>query len=300
VPQPSSVAVILNRSAGVAKAQSHLDTEVRHLFGAAGVDVEIIALRQGQNPADAAREAASRASVVVAAGGDGTVSSVVSGIADSPAALGILPLGTLNHFAKDLHLPLGLREAVAVVVAGHIGRVDAGSVNGRLFVNNVSLGVYPGIVEQREELRGQGHRKWKAMTIATMRVLRGYPGTTVKIVVDGDVRTWQTPFVFVGNNEYGIDGLRIGARARLDEGKLFVYLAPRARARDLPVLLAKALIGRATASGALEIVFAPALEIHPHRGTRIRVAIDGEVATMRTPLQYRICPGALRVLLPRT
>jgi diacylglycerol kinase family enzyme len=76
-------------------------------------------------------------------------------------------------------------EAVAVVVAGHIGRVDAGSVNGRLFVNNVSLRVYPGIVEQREELRGQGHRKWKAMTIATMRVLRGYPGTTLKIVVDG-------------------------------------------------------------------------------------------------------------------
>src|SRR5689334_15320654 len=114
-------------------------------FRAAGIDVEIVALRQGQNPAEAAREAGSRASVVVAAGGDGTVSSVASGIVDSPAALGILPLGTLNHFAKDLHIPLGLREAVDVVVAGDIARVDAGSVNGRLFVNNVSLGVYPGI-----------------------------------------------------------------------------------------------------------------------------------------------------------
>jgi len=300
VPQPSSVAVILNRSAGAAKAQSHLDTEVRRLFRAAGIDVEIIALRQGQNPAEAAREAGSRASVVVAAGGDGTVSSVASGIVDSPAALGILPLGTLNHFAKDLHIPLGLREAVDVVVAGNIARVDAGSVNGRLFVNNVSLGVYPGIVEQREELRRRGHRKWKAMAIATMRALRRYPGVTVNIVVDEDVRTWRTPFVFVGNNEYAIDGLHLGGRARLDEGKLFVYLAPRARARDLPALLAQALIGRASESGALEIVFASALEIHTRTRTRIRVALDGEVATMRTPLEYRARPGALRIVLPRT
>ena len=203
-----------------------IEAELADLFRAAGRDAEIIALRDGQNPADAARAASARASIVVAAGGDGTVSSVAAGIFESPAALGVLPLGTLNHFAKDLHIPLDLRKAVAVVAAGHIGHVDVGQVNDRIFVNNSSIGIYPSIVEAREELRRQGHSKWPAMAIATLRVLRRYRGVTVSIDVDGQRRTWRTPFVFVGNNEYAIDGIRLGARARLDEGQLFVY--PRA------------------------------------------------------------------------
>ena len=134
-------------------------------------------------------------------------------------------------------------------------------MNDRIFVNNSSIGLYPDIVEEREALRRQGHRKWPAMAIATLRVLRRYRGVTVRIDVDGRQRNWQTPFVFVGNNEYAIDGIRLGARARLDQGKLFVYLAPRARARDLPMLLAKALVGRASQSGAFEIVAATELTI---------------------------------------
>ena len=93
---------------------------MRALFRASGCDAEIIQLRAGQDPADAAREASARVSIVVAGGGDGTVSGVAAGIFGSQAALGVLPLGTLNHFAKDLHIPLDLREAVAVVAAGHV------------------------------------------------------------------------------------------------------------------------------------------------------------------------------------
>ena len=257
-------------------------------------------VRARARPEEAAREASARASIVVAAGGDGTVSGVAAGIVGSQAALGVLPLGTLNHFAKDLHIPLDLPEAVAVVAARHIERVDVGQVNDRVFINNSSIGLYPSIVEEREALRRQGHRKWPAMAIATFRVLRRYRGVTVRIDVDGRRRTWRTPFVFVGNNEYAIDGIRLGARARLDQGKLFVYLAPRTRTRDLPMLLAKALIGRASQSGAFEIV--PATELtHRHRqGRRLRVAVDGEVMTMSTPLTYRTRPRALQVVVPRT
>ncbi len=293
-----SIVVILNGSAGSIRGKARFDAELRDLFHAAGRTAEVIALQPGQNTTEVARDAAARASIVVAGGGDGTVSAVAAGIVDSQAALGILPLGTLNHFAKDLRLPLALRDAVGVIAGGHIATVDVGWVNDHLFVNNSSIGIYPDIIQAREELRREGYRKWTAMVMATVRVLRRHAGVTVAIDVEGEVRTWRTPFVFVGNNEYAIDGLRIGGRTRLDQGKLFVYVSPRTRARELPLLVAKALIGRASRSGAFEIVAATDLRIYTRRPTR-RVAFDGEVARMTTPLQYRISSRALRVVVPR-
>ena len=298
MPPPASVAVIVNARAGTALGHPRIEAELADLFRAAGCDAEIIALRAGQDPKEAARQASTRASIVAAAGGDGTVSSVAAGIVDSAAALGVLPLGTLNHFARDLRIPFDLPKAVAVVAAGHTGQVDAGEVNGLLFVNNSSIGLYPSIVDAREMLRSQGHAKWPAMAIATARVLRRYRGVTVTIDAGGQRRTWRTPFVFVGNNEYEIDGLRMGERARLDQGKLFVYLAPRLRVHQLPLLLAKALLGRARQSGDFEIVPATELWIGASRVRQVRVAFDGEVLRMRTPLHYRLRAKALRVVLP--
>ena len=298
MPSPASVAVIVNARAGTAMGHPRIEAELGDLFRAAGCDAEIIALRAGQDPKEAARQASTRASIVAAAGGDGTVSSVAAGIVDSAAALGVLPLGTLNHFARDLRIPFDLPKAVAVVAAGHTVQVDAGEVNGLLFVNNSSIGLYPSIVDAREMLRSQGHAKWPAMAIATARVLRRFRGVTVTIDVGGQRRTWRTPFVFVGNNEYEIDGLRMGERARLDQGKLFVYLAPRLRVHQLPLLLAKALLGRARQSGDFEIVPATELWIGASRVRQVRVAVDGEVLRMRTPLHYRLRAKALRVVLP--
>jgi diacylglycerol kinase family enzyme len=296
---PSSIAIVLNAAAGRLTARAGVETELRDLFRAVGREAKMVPVRPGQNPAEAAREASSHAAIVVAAGGDGTVSSVAAGIIESPAALGVLPLGTLNHFAKDVHIPLDLPGAVAVIAAGHIGRVDVGTVNDRVFINNSSIGVYPDIVQEREALRQRGYRKWPAMAIATARVIRRYPGMTVKIEVEGQVRSWQTPFVVIGNNEYAIDGFRAGARAGLEAGTLFVYVSPRARARDIPVLLAKAMAGRASRSGAFEIIATAEVTIATRRARHIPVATDGEVVTLGTPLRYRSCPGALRVVLPR-
>jgi diacylglycerol kinase family enzyme len=137
------------------------------------------------------------------------------------------------------------------------------------------------------------------MAIATLRILRRYRGVTVRMDVHGRQKNWQTPFVLIGNNEYAIDGIRLGSKARVDQGKLFIYLAPRARTRDLPMLVAKALVARARQSGAFEIVAATELTIDTRTARLIRVAVDGEVARMTTPLRYRTCPGALQVVVPR-
>jgi diacylglycerol kinase family enzyme len=293
-----SVTVLVNPMAGGAGRQG-LDGEIVKLFAAAAWQAETRVLRKEQDPADAARAASARASVVVAAGGDGTVSRVAAGVIDTAATLGILPLGTRNHFAKDLHIPLELDRAVATIAAGRLGRADVGQVNDRLFVNNSSIGLYPSIVDARDELRRRGHWKWTAMAIATARVLRRYRGVHVRIDVDGRERVWRTPFVFVGNNEYTLDGINLGSRVSLEGGKLFVYVTPRVHTRDLPRLLVKAIAGRAGRSGDFEIVSAAELRIDTRRPRTVRVALDGEVAKMEAPLRYRTRPGALKVLLPR-
>jgi diacylglycerol kinase family enzyme len=301
MPPPASIAVLLNADAGTASGRPGIATELAELFRALGRDAEIVVLPRGEDPLEAARSASTRAAIVAAAGGDGTVCGVAAGLVDGPAALGVLPLGTLNHFARDLRIPFDLPGAVAVVAAGHTAHIDAGLVNGRVFVNNSSIGIYPSIVDARETLRGQGYRKWPAMAMATARVVRRYRGVKVTIEIDRRRHTWRTPFVFVGNNEYTIDGTRLGSRERLDEGMLFVYLAPRLRARHLPLLLAKALVGRARQSGEFEIVRARELWIDKSRSGRAQhVALDGEVRIMNTPLHYQMRPGALRVVVPQS
>jgi diacylglycerol kinase family enzyme len=207
---PASIAVLVNARAGTAAGHPRIVEELGELFRAAGHEAEIIGLTDGDDPVEVARQVSARASVVVAGGGDGTVSAVAAGLIDSSAALGVLPLGTLNHFARDLQMPRDVAAAVAVIAAGEIARVDVGVVNDHLFVNNSSIGIYPNIVDAREALRREGHRKWIAMIIATSRVLRRYRGVVVSIDVDGRRRHWRTPFVFIGSNEYRVEGPRIG------------------------------------------------------------------------------------------
>jgi diacylglycerol kinase family enzyme len=295
---PTIVTVLWNPAAG--SASPRLEAHVVALFRAAGCDARIVLLQKGRDPAETARAASARAEIVVAAGGDGTVSRVAAGLIGTSAVLGVLPIGTLNHFAKDLHIPLDIDTAVATIVARHVGHVDIGQVNDHLFVNNSSIGIYPSIVDVREELRRRGHRKWPAIALATLRVLRRYRGRRVTIEVDGRRSVWRTPFVFVGNNEYAVEGIRLGARTRVDEGRLYAYVAPRVRTRELPILLAKALLGRVRHSGEFEIVAAAEFWVRTASARRIRVAFDGEVTRLTPPLHYRSCPGALRVVVPQT
>jgi diacylglycerol kinase family enzyme len=291
------IVVLLNPASGVAAAQDRTD-RVAQLFAAAGADAQILELRSGADAPEAARAAiAQGAAAVVAGGGDGTVSSVASALIGTGTPLGVLPLGTLNHFARDAGIPADLAAAVAVVVAGHVVSVDAGEVNGRVFINNSSIGVYPDIVIEREKLRQDGYRKWTAFAVATARILRRYRGLVVGLTTADRAVQARTTFLFVGNNEYEVEGLHLGARARLDGGRLAAYLAPRLRTRDLPRLLALALAGRARQPHHLESFTTGELLVHTPGRRRLHVALDGEVAVLTRPLRYRIRPRSLRVIV---
>lgn len=237
------------------------------------------------------------ATVVVAGGGDGTMNAVASVLMGTGVAMGVLPLGTLNHFARDLGIPLDLDEAVAVIARGHTRQVDVGEVNCRIFLNNSSLGLYPAIVRTRERQQRLGRGKWPAAVWATMSALRRYPFLHVRLKMDGREVPRRTPFVFVGNNEYLMQGLSIGARRSLDGGILSLYVAQEPGRLALLRFAVRALFGRLAQARDFDVVLVENMEIET-RHKHLRVATDGEVCAMSTPLSYRVRPRALTVIVP--
>jgi diacylglycerol kinase family enzyme len=251
-------------------------------------------VREHIGPANAPRTPAP--AVIVAAGGDGTVCAVAQVLAGGAVPLGILPLGTLNHFARDLGLPLDIRAAVAVIAAGRIATVDAAEVNGRVFVNNSSIGLYPNMVRDRDR-QPRRRAKWLAMALALLRVLRRPMARRLIIECGGRVERQRTPFAFIGNNVYDTTLPTLGRRATLSAGELCLFVAkPRSHLAAVGLMLRLAL-GRADQARDFESSIAKALEIDS-RHRRLTIALDGEVLRLRTPLRYRSRPGALRVLVP--
>jgi diacylglycerol kinase family enzyme len=291
--------VILNHRAGTAAKSRDLQSRIAQLFRAAGANPEIIAV-SGKDITAAVKQAMSRpGNTLVAGGGDGTVSTIAANVAGTEKTLGVLPLGTLNHFARDLHLPLNLEDAVRTIMDRNITRVDVGEVNGRVFINNSSLGVYPHIVHRRvaEQIR-LCIGKWPAFAWAALRAFRRLPFLDLRIEVEGKTLERKTAFLFVGNNEYEMTGFRIGARRRLDTGKLGLYLTHRVGRWGLIRLALRALLGHLSQVKDFEAYQVTEAFIGPPFRL-ILVAADGEVKWMESPLHYRSRPGDLRVTVPR-
>lgn len=290
--------VLLNARSGAGSGPERGD-EIAGLFAQAGVQADVVLAERPEDFGAAMERArAGGTRLVVAGGGDGTQAAVASWVAGTDCVQGVLPLGTLNHFAKDLGIPLALEDAVRTVAAGRVLQVDVGEVNGRVFINNSSLGLYPEIVRERELQRVRlGKSKWRALASATLRATQRPHGIAVRIESESEEQVRRTPFVFIGNNRYTMEGLDIGARETLQRGELALYLARRRGRLALLQLALRAIARRLDQAEDFEVVTGDAFVIST-RDARIRVATDGEIAMIETPLRYRIRPGALRVLVP--
>ena len=230
-------------------------------------------LRKSESLEALAREA--DADVLGMAGGDGSL-GVVAGVAierDLPFLC--VPWGTRNHFAGDVGLdtddPL---STIGVLRTGRERRVDVGRVADRVFLNNVSFGVYARVVHRRERRRRRGE------ALARLRaLLRSLPdhGRIEELIVDG--QPVRASVLLVANNEYRLDLLSLGERERLDEGVLAIYAARGLRRLEWTERRAKQLCVESSRR-------------------RLRAAVDGEPATLQSPLELRIDPGALRLLVP--
>jgi YegS/Rv2252/BmrU family lipid kinase len=299
-PAQGHFALILNPRSGAGSAEP-ISERMAVAFQAAGREVRITLARSEAELTEAVRAAiAGRAAAVVAGGGDGTVSAVAAGLRGHDTPLGVLPLGTLNHFARDLGVPLDLEQAVQVILAGHTTAVDVGEVNGHTFLNNASLGLYPHIVLARRKHPARGMWKWFVAFWITLRVLARHRSMAVRLSVGDEVALRRTAIVFVGNNEYRAAGLDAGSRESLSGGTLAIYLV-NAGGRRHPLRLIRLawhmVLGVALDGDHLELVRAPAVTVESKR-SRLHIALDGEVNLFEVPLEFRTVPGALRVLVP--
>lgn len=262
------------------------------------IAVDISVAQSGAEVTKLAHEAARGPyKIVIAAGGDGTVNSVAAAVIDSDKSLGVLPLGTLNHFARDLGIPPDLQAAARTIVAGHTIEVDVAEVNHRIFLNNSSLGLYPVIVREREKHQRLGFKKWPAFIWATIQALRRNPFLDVRLRVNGELLDRTTPFVFIGNNEYAMDLFNIGMRERLDRGELSIYITHGTSRLKLIGLALRAVVGRLRHDKDFLALRSDEVKIQTGR-KRVRVAFDGEIEVMEAPLQYRVRRRALRVIVP--
>lgn len=296
------IRIIINQHSGTAAECEDVKRQIKDSFREAGCEqIEIFIAESGEQLMRYAEEAgASDAEIICAGGGDGTISAVAAQVIKNKKTLGVLPLGTLNHFSKDLGIPNDLTEAVKLIVAGHARQVDAAEVNGQMFINNSSIGLYPRLVKDREiQQERLGRGKWYAAFWAAMKLLRRHSFLHLKLNVEGKELKRRTPFVFVGNNEYKMNFLDIGTRSRLDDGKLSVYLLHKSGRRGLLALFLRAAFGMLRQAKDFEEINTEEITIETHRSRDILVAFDGEVQKMTPPLCYKIHPLALRVIVPK-
>ncbi|HVS86948.1 MAG TPA: diacylglycerol kinase family protein [Candidatus Acidoferrum sp.] len=294
----SALTCILNSTSG-----SHPGPELREklsrIFAENGTPARILLASSGAEIPELARRAVKENSqIIVAGGGDGTVNAVANELMGSSITLGVLPLGTLNHFAKDLYIPQDIEGAARNLFTGRAVPVDVGEVNGRIFLNNSSLGIYPRIVRHCEEQQKKnGRNKWVAFAQASLSVLRHYSLLRVRLLLDGKELLRKTPLVFIGNNKYEMEGLNFGERRRIDAGELCLFVANRAGRVDLVRLAFLALFGRLHEASDFDALITKQFSIETRR-PRTSVSTDGEVNQMNTPLNYLTHPGALRVIVP--
>jgi diacylglycerol kinase family enzyme len=293
---PAPITLIVNEDAG--SADGDRVEAARRALAERGATVSLVRAAPA-GLAEAARAAAARGEVVVAGGGDGTVGAVAAGVREAGGVLGVIPLGTLNHFAKDLGLPDDPAEAARAVTGGRERRVDVGEVNGVVFLNNASMGVYPRAVRARDDLRDRrGWRKWPAMAVAMGRELARLQGHRLDVRVDGDAHALHTPGLLVSNNRYTMRGLSPGTRDDLDAGELGIYVLRGVDRRTVWRMLGRAATGTLLRDPGLLARCAADVEVRARDGRPLPLAVDGEAVAPASALRLRVLPGALRVMTP--
>jgi diacylglycerol kinase family enzyme len=295
--------VLLNAAAGTlanSEAKDEPDRIAARLRDR-GVDADVRAVPGDELVATAQRAAKDgEFDAIVAGGGDGTLNAVANAVFDSPVAYGVLPLGTHNHFAKDLGMPLELEPAIDALAGGAVEDLAVAEVNGQIFLNFSALGFHPELVRHRDAQRkALGRGKWLAMFVAFFKVFARFRVLRVELRTRERRIVRYSPSVIVCNNPHQMKVFGVEDASVPERGLLNVYVATARNRTGLVLLFLRALVGRLDQAYTFEVLVLPEVTIET-RQTWARVSIDGEVTDMRPPLRYRVRETGLRVIKPAT
>ena len=292
------ITILLNRGGGAVAADPKIAGKVRKAFKAAKIDARVEMIDGGDYEVRCRAIAKRGDELLVVGGGDGSISAAASALAGSKTALGILPLGTLNHFARDLGLPTDIAEAAQLIARGRKRRVDVAEMNDHIFINNSAIGLYPLMVIDRDQQRKRlGRSKRLAMIVASVRTLVRFNHQRLTLTINDEKERIDTPLLFVGNNDYRIDLGAPGQRESLDDGTLSVFVMRKKTRRGLIAASIRALFNRSHDDDMEKIDGVQRLRVGSHR-SMLAVSLDGEVVHSAPPLDYKIRKRALRVIAP--
>jgi diacylglycerol kinase family enzyme len=297
--------VVLNASSGRSDAAETCALIAGEL-NASGRRHGIAVIERSMPIADAARRAVEQAmtegGAVVAAGGDGTINAVAQAAHDAGCPMGVLPQGTFNYFSRTHGIPTETREAIRALLGARIEPVQVGLVNEQVFLVNASLGLYPALLEDREQFKARfGRHRIVALIAALATILRQHRQLRLQIEQGGVVRRVRTPTLFVGNNRLQLEQIGIAEASSLDRGRIAAVMLKPVGTWAMLRLLMRGALGTLGDADSVESFHFQRMSVAPslpygRRGTK--VATDGEVRRMRAPLEFRVSPKPLYLLKP--
>jgi diacylglycerol kinase family enzyme len=293
------VAVVVNGTAGNLARRADAYAWLGVLFAQAGLETRMIPDGAGDLTERVRLAVASGCAAVVVVGGDGTIACAAQLLQGTDVPLGILPFGTMNVLAKDLHLPISdPAAALAIIASGMTRRIDVGRVNGHVFLCGSVLGLPARLARYREGGRAMPRwRLWLRMARAALREFARYAPLSVALNSGRGFRRLRVSSLIVSPNPIDKPSIHTLGRSRLDGGRLAIYVVSRLKLRDAVRLFVKALIGRWRTDQVVREHIAERLAVVSSRAI-VRVMNDGELKLLRTPLQYRIIKRGLRVFAP--
>lgn len=297
--------VVFNARSGASDA-AEVRARVGQLLTDAGRRHRIAAVERGDAVPTAARRAVQQAmaegGVVVAAGGDGTINAVAQAAHDAGCPMGVLPQGTFNYFSRTHGIPSDPDEAVQALLHATVHPVQVGLVNDRVFLVNASLGLYPEVLEDREAFKSRfGRRRIVALAAAVATMLRDHRQLRLAIELGGTVRGVRTSTLFVGNNRLQLEQVGIAEAPATEQGRIAaVMLKPVGTWAMLGLLLRGALgtLGDAERVESFHFQRMTVKPWLPYGARRVKVAADGELMLLRTPIEFRVSSRPLYLLKP--
>lgn len=294
--------VLMNVGSGSNEKQQ-VQQDILNAIGAAGGDASILELRPGKDIAKAVEHAVIEAkrtgTIVVAAGGDGTLTMVASHCCHHMIPMGIIPLGTFNYLAREMGVPMNPAEAATALVNGRRRTINVGFLNDRMFINNASFGLYTQIIRRREADKSRfGRFRIVALLSAIATLIRGQRRFAIRIVTPDGVHVRRTAMVFVCNNVFQLENIGLAQTECIRSGRLAVALLKPLQRFGAARLLLRGLTRTLNDEANLEQFCAQMFSVDSRR-KKIDVVLDGEVTRCSTPLSFRVVHNALQIVVPR-
>jgi diacylglycerol kinase family enzyme len=298
--------ILINPGSGGNDLRQTRETLAR-VFGDDGRPYDFIPIAAPADLPAASAHAAARASrsgsVVVAVGGDGTINTVAQAAWKEGCTLGVLPQGTFNMFARDHGIPQDLEAAAHALLAARPEPVQVGEINGRLFLVNASLGLYPQLLQDREAFKKQfGRHRWVAILSGLLTLFRWRRQLALEIELDGQQTLLRTPTLFVANNRLQLErvGVEAEVASRAWEGRLVALAANPIGTWTMVWLLLRGAFGRLGEAQQVRSFACRSLAVRVLGRRRVKVAADGEVSVMSPLLRFAVAARPLTLMLPRT